>query len=262
MACPEPMLSSPARRWPGGADGILQPKWDGFRLLVDVGADGRVRAWSCHGASLSDRIGPLLAAFAPVPRDTVFDGELVALSACDGRPIQDFPAVTRAVFTGAPAAVASLTFVGFDVLRLAGADQCARPWHQRDAVLRDVLPLSDRVRVICTQPASPDAHAAIVALGFEGTVLKRPRSIYRPGRQSTWVKHKARCTTEGVLLSARQDRDGQWQALCDVAGRWVRALAGPRTAELVGRPVTLVYSRVDADGGLREARLAEGLPRA
>jgi len=250
------MLSSSGRRWPAGGEWVLEPKWDGFRLLVDVGADGRVRIWSRHGASLTDRVGPLVEAFAPAPAGSVFDGELVVLSDRNGRPTQDFAAVTRAVFAGSAEAVGRLTFVGFDVLRLASEDQRARPWRERNAALRDALPISDRVRLITTQPASVEAHAALVALGFEGTVLKRPRSAYRPGRQSAWVKHKARCGAQGVLLSVHQDRDGQWQAICNVEGRRVRALAGARSSTLIGRPVSIVYSRVDADGGLREARLA------
>ena len=262
MACPEPMLSSSARGWPAGGDWVLQPKWDGFRLLVDVGADHRIRAWSRHGTSLGDRLAPLLTAFTQVPPGTVFDGELVCLSQRDGRPTQDFAAVSRAVFTGDAAATGRLIFVGFDVLRLGGADQRARPWRERDAVLHAALPLSERVRVISSQPASPEAHAAIAALGFEGTVLKRPGSTYRPGRHAAWVKHKARRVADGVLLSVHQDRDGQWQAVCDVAGRRVRALAGAQSSELLGRPVQLVYSRVDADGGLREARLAAPVLRS
>jgi hypothetical protein len=91
-------------------------------------------------------------------------------------------------------------------------------------------------------------------------VLKRPRSPYRPGRQSAWVKHKARCGVEGVLLSVHRDRDGQWQAICDVVGRRVRPLAGARSGALVGRPIRIVYSRVEGDGGLREARLRLSLP--
>jgi len=56
--------------------------------------------------------------------------------------------------------------------------------------------------------------------------------------------------------SVRQDRDGHWHALCKLDGRQVHALAGARTAERIGQLVELVYSRVDADGGLREARVA------
>ena len=77
-----------------------------------------------------------------------------------------------------------------------------------------------------TQPATPAVHVAIVELGFEGTVLKRPSSLYRPGRHGVWRKHKARHTVEGVLLAVRQDRDGHWHGVCDVGGRRVVAHAG------------------------------------
>ena len=81
---------------------MLEPKWDGFRPLVDVGAEGRVRIWSRHGSSVTDRVGTLVEAFAPAPARSVFDGELVVLSDRAGRPAQDFAAVTRAVFAGSP----------------------------------------------------------------------------------------------------------------------------------------------------------------
>ena len=88
------------------------------------------------------------------------------------------------------------------------------------------------------------------------TVMKRPGSIYRSGRHAAWVKHKARHTAQGLLTAVRQDRDGQWHAVCDIEGRRALAIAGPTSTELLGQPVTLVYSRVDADGSLREARVA------
>jgi hypothetical protein len=106
-----------------------------------------------------------------------------------------------------------------------------------------------------SQPATLEAHEAIVALGFEG-VLKRLGSAYRPGRHRTWIRRKARFTAPAALRSVHQDRDGRWHAFCELDGRRVHALAGARTAERVGQLVELVYSRVDADGSLREARVA------
>ncbi len=233
----------------------MQPKWDGFRLLIDVDRAGRIRAWSRHGTSLTARLGSLLECFAAAPRASIFDGELVAIAERAGQAVQDFAAVSRGVLAGDAAAAERLRFVGFDVLRLAGADLRARAWRERDARLRDALPVGHRVRAVSSQPASPDAHVAMVGLGFEGTVLKRPGSVYRPGRQAAWVKHKARHVAPGRLLTVRQGRDGEWRAVCEVKGRRVTVLAGARTAVWIGRPVELAYSRVDADGGLREARI-------
>ncbi|MFL5863530.1 MAG: hypothetical protein ACJ780_22605, partial [Solirubrobacteraceae bacterium] len=173
----------------------------------------------------------------------------------DGQPCQDFATVTRAVFTGEATATDQLRFVAFDVLRVAGEDLRARRWRERDERLRDALPLSARVRAIFSQPASPAAHAAIVQLGFEGTVLKRPASTYRAGRHATWVKHKARHLVEGTVRAVRQARDGEWHALCDVEGRRITVLASAQIAALTGQWVELAYSRVDANGGLREARI-------
>jgi hypothetical protein len=58
------------------------------------------------------------------------------------------------------------------------------------------------------------------------------------------------------LRSVHQDREGSWHALCDMDGRGVHALAGANAVERVGQFIELIYSRVDADGSLREARVA------
>jgi ATP-dependent DNA ligase len=76
-----------------------------------------------------------------------------------------------------------LRFVGFDLLALGGEDLRGRPWSERDLRLTEALPTSGLIRRVESLPASPEAHAAILALGFEGAVLKRPKSTYRPGRQ-------------------------------------------------------------------------------
>lgn len=234
---------------------MLQPKWDGFRLLVQVDSTGRIRAWSRHGKDLTERVGPLLDAFAPVPAATTFDGELVALAARDGIPAQDFAAVRRAVFNRDRAAQQQLCFVAFDLLELRGADLRALPWRDRDSQLASALPDSLRLHLITSQPATQPGHDAILALGFEGTVLKRPAGGYRPGRGRDWLKHKARYTTTGRLLTAHQNRDGLWETVCEVDGRRVRAFAPQRCHDLIGSEVQIAYSRVDADGALREARI-------
>jgi ATP-dependent DNA ligase len=251
------MLSSSAHRWPDGDEWVLQPKWDGFRLLIEVDDDHRVRAWSRHGTSLTARLGGLTDAFTEAPRGSVLDGELVVVSERDGRPVQDFAAVCRAVLRGDATAAEDLRFVGFDVLALDGEDLRGRPWTERNSRLTEALPVSGRVRRVESLPASPKAHAAIVALGFEGSVLKRPNSPYRPGRQRAWLKHKARHTADGLLLSVRQGRDGQWYGVCDVDGRRVSVLAGASWVDRVGEVLTLVYSRVDTNGDLREVRIGE-----
>jgi hypothetical protein len=113
----------------------------------------------------------------------------------------------------------------------------------RDAQLRDALPATDRVRLVQSTTASAREHDAIVALGFEGTILKRPASTYRPGRQTTWRKYKARHRATAVLRSLRPGRDGKTYAVCEPDGRRILALAGASLQPAVGKPAELVYSR-------------------
>ena len=234
----------------------MEPKWDGFRLLVAVDSGGRIRAWSRRGASLGDRLGSLLAPLGGAPRGSVFDGELVALSSQNGRAVQDFAAVCRALLQGDSAAGRSLHVVAFHLLELAGDDLRALPCVKRTELLRDVFPAGERLRLVQTQPASVGAHERLVALGFEGSVLKRPGSRYRPGRQITWRKYKASHRAIATLRAVRQGRDGRTYAICDLDGRRVTTLGSPRLAALIGRRVELGYSRIDADGSLREVRIS------
>ena len=49
-----------------GEGWVLEPKWDGFRLLVSITDGGRIRAWSRHGTSLGARLGELIHTAATV----------------------------------------------------------------------------------------------------------------------------------------------------------------------------------------------------
>jgi ATP-dependent DNA ligase len=256
MAIPEPMLSTRAATWPAQGDWMMEPKWDGFRLLVGIGDHGRIRAWSRRGTSLGDRLGSLLAPLAEVPRGTVFDAELVALSSQDGRAVQDFAAVSRATLQGDVAAARKLHLVAFDLLELPGDDLRSLPWIRRTHLLRETFPVGERLRVVQSRPASRAGHDQFVELGFEGSVLKRPGSTYRPSRQTAWRKYKARHHATARLRSIRPGRDGHTYAICELDGRRVTTVASPRLAALIGHRVELAYSRIDADGSLREVRIS------
>ena len=240
----------------------MQCKWDGFRLLVDVDEQRQTGAFTRHGTELSQHLGDLLEPLRELPPRTVLDGELVALAERDGHVVQDFAAVGRATLQRDRAAARSLHYVAFDLLLLDGNDTRGLGWAERDQLLRDSLPVSPRVRVIRTEPASQAAHEAIIALGFEGTVLKRERSAYRPGRQTSWRKVKARHRQSATLRGRGVARDGRPYAVCELAdGQRVTASAlGVGAASEAGEVVEIVYSRVDAEGGLREARLAPRPP--
>jgi hypothetical protein len=112
--------------------------------------------------------------------------------------------------------------------------------------------------VISAPPATSDTHARLIAMGFEGTVLKRQSASYRPGRTRSWRKLKARHELPATVADVREDRDGRIWARCALQdGRRCTVWADARAQQLLGQRATVVYSRTDADGSLREPRLLQ-----
>ncbi len=254
MAIPEPMLSTRAAAWPAQGDWMMEPKWDGFCWWRSASTEERALGRAEARVS-GNRLDSLLAPLAGSPRGTVFDAELVALSTRDGRAVRDFAAVCRATLQADAAAARKLHVVAFDLLHLSGEDVRPLPWGGAPRFCDRPSP-GERLRLIQTRPASRAAHDQLVALGFEGSVLKRPGSTYRPGRQTTWRKYKASHRAAATLRDVRRGRDGHAYAIADLHGRRVTTLGSPRLAALIGQQVELTYSRVDADGSLREVRIS------
>jgi bifunctional non-homologous end joining protein LigD len=187
-----PMLATPAAGLPPDAAGfVAEVKWDGLRVCTAI-TGGRVRAWSRSGRDITAAY-PELGALAPVAgrRRLVLDGEIVALSG----PRPDFTLLQRRMRAGRPGAgllaAVPVTLVVFDVLRSGREDLIGRPYVLRRALLEDLgLQVPGAVQV---PPAFPGEAAALLAAtreqGLEGIVLKRPASLYHPGRRTRqWLK--------------------------------------------------------------------------
>ena len=145
----------------------------------------------------------------------MFDGELIALSDHGGQSVQDFAAVGRAVFGRDRAAAARLHYVAFDLLAAGDAgDIQHQPWLRRTALLAEHFPADQRLRVMSAMPATPETHARLIAMGFEGSVLKRQSASYRPGRTRSWRKLKARHQLAATVAGVHEDRDGRTWARC------------------------------------------------
>jgi hypothetical protein len=150
---------------------LLEPKFDGFRVLVEVGRDGCVRAWSRHGTNLSGSVGDLLGALVDVPARTVFDGELYALTERDGRPSQNFAALCRAVLTRDSQAAQAFRVQGGDgrCLGRLGASNPDAGEHEPDGEQHEALAGGGKPDVSDHEgdprrrsgfQASPDGHHA------------------------------------------------------------------------------------------------------
>ena len=210
----DPMLATRGGRVPAGEEWVHEVKWDGMRLLVEVGDDpggsragGTVRAYSRTGNEVGAAF-PELAGLGSLPPGTVLDGEAVAL--VDGRPafgalverihVRDARRVERL------AAAAPVTFVVFDLLRYAGARLIDEPWSRRREVLES-LPLDPAVAILsATHDDGESLLEAVRAQELEGIVSKRRASRYHPGTRSRdWLKFPLRPTGSFVVGGYRHE---------------------------------------------------------
>ena len=269
MAPLVPMLLTSARAWPEGGDWVLEPKWDGYRFVAEI-RDGRARCWTRHGTEVTQRVGEVARELVELlPDQSVVDGELVALAPdLHGHPGQDFNRLWGAVFGRRDD---RLSLVLFDAPRLGGEELGQRPWHERRSALRAAVPMPGAaVSIIDAFDADPVVHERLLALGFEGSVLKRRDGRYLPGRRSrSWRKHKTRASSAAVVEVAVADRMSgivervgcrathdpdrlTWAMVWSAAHR-ARLTRDPRGA--IGCDAILSYTHRTVAGALREARL-------
>ena len=126
-----------------------------------------------------------------------------------------------------------VTLIVFDVLR-SGRDHLVRsPYVLRRALLEDLgLPVPGVVQV---PPAFPGDAAALLAAtqeqGYEGIVLKRPASLYHPGRRTReWLKIR-NIRTADVRVGGWLPGTGARQNL---AGSMLMGLPRPGALEFAG----------------------------
>ena len=192
----------------------FEVKWDGYRALVLVGADGaEIRSRS--GQDLSDEFDlgdPRRAIFV---QEAILDGEIAVLGE-DGRA--DFGALQRRA--GAP------LLIVFDVLYADGVWLMDEAWAVRREVLGRMITPEAAPRVRISDDITGrgrELFAAAAAQGVEGIVAKRRDGPYRPGeRTDAWRKVKVRARGEFVIggytlgEGARRDSLG-----AVIVGEWV-----------------------------------------
>ncbi|RNL63086.1 DNA ligase [Nocardioides marmoriginsengisoli] len=249
----KPMLATRGDHVPTGPGWLHEVKWDGIRALVDV-SDGRVVVTSRNENDVSAAY-PELAALGDWARsrDLLLDGEIVALGsgAPSFRDLADRMHVRDAVKAARLARHNPVTLIAFDLLRLDGADLCARPLSERRAALLD-LGLDDAAWQV---PPTYDDGAVLLdaaeAQGLEGIVSKKLSSRYHPDRRSKdWLKFPIRPTGSYVVGGYRYETgsdarlgavlvgvpDGDRLVFRGRVGSGIAGKAGQRLGELL-RPL-------------------------
>ena len=159
----EPMLLLSAETLPEGAGWLYELKLDGYRAVA-FKTGGKVHFRSRNGKDFSTKYPAIAKALAPMPDDTVIDGEIVALEA--GRP--SFNALQNH-----GSATGHSSIYVFDVMMAAGEDVMAQPLEARRGILRMPGPVpacrsNPRVAGAGGQPAGFDSVSEGAGAGRAG----------------------------------------------------------------------------------------------
>jgi len=225
---PAPMLAKVQPEMPVGDGWTYEPKWDGFRTIVAVDADGRAQLASRDGRPLGRYFPEVIALLEAAGGRTSFvaDAEIVRIA--PGR--MDFeelqlrlhPAESR---VRKLAGEIPATLIVFDLLGEAGgsftglplgerrsrllAQGSARGWQLAPGSLEHV-PAAPTV-LVGPSTEDPDVARAWFAddagIGQDGIIAKRADQPYLSGERG-WVKVKHRTTLDCVIGGYRLSKAG------------------------------------------------------
>ena len=199
-----PQLASLSASPPAGPGWLVEPKFDGYRILARIDAGG-VRLFTRNGHDWSDKMKSLAAAVAALgARRSWLDGEIVVL---DDKGVPDFNALQNALDNARSDAI---VYFVFDAPYFGGQDLRKVPLASRRAQLRRLFDEHTGSRVRYSQDfAAPAAQMleAACRMGMEGVIAKRADAPYVSARSESWLKLKCSLRQEFVVCGFT-DRSG------------------------------------------------------
>ena len=205
-----PMEAELVRELPSGDEWQYEPKWDGFRGLLE-NTSGELRLWSRNARPLLRYFPELVPLGDLLPKRSAIDGEIVI--ARDG--VLDFDAMQTRLHP-AESRVRKLSgeipasFVAFDLLAWKGKPHAHDPLADRRGALEKVG------TELVLSPMTLDRDEALEwlesfeSIGLDGVIAKRRDRPYAPGQRDAVAKVKpektADCVVAGIRWKSRPDR--------------------------------------------------------
>jgi len=176
---------------------VMEPKFDGWRLLVHVGPNG-VDFFTRTGKSHKGKLPHIEAALSHMPVHTWLDGEVVAL---DDNGMPEWGAVQSVLGSNGIDFGGNLIYFAFDLLAYNSLDIRRLPLSERRNALATALTPTANVRITPQFPADHTLHDQLVEQGYEGTIIKNPARPYASGKRGQgWFKLKATDEMDVVIM--------------------------------------------------------------
>lgn len=169
------MLLLRTDKLPAGSSWSHELKFDGFRAEA-IKTNGKVYLRSRNDKHFNRRYPSIVKALAPMPDETVIDGEIVALDS-DGRP--SFNALQNY-----GSGVAPLLYYVFDILILKGENVMDQPLtRRRELLAKHVLaPLDEPIRESPELDRKPSSSWIGIRVSVSGAIPKIARAFQSPSR--------------------------------------------------------------------------------
>jgi ATP-dependent DNA ligase len=197
-----PMEAELVRELPEGGGWLYEPKWDGFRGVLE-NAGGDLALWSRNERPLLRYFPELRPLGELLPPSSALDGEIVI--ARDGA--LDFDAMQMRLHPAESrirrlSAEIPAEYVVFDVLLWGGEEVWRLPLEERRARVEALqgFRISPAARSV---DEARDWLARFEALGLDGVVAKRLAAPYLPGSREGMVKVKEHKSADCVVVGIR-----------------------------------------------------------
>ena len=172
---------------------VYEVKWDGYRALAFMNK-GNAELKSRNDKSFNDKFYPIYESLKAWNVNAIVDGEIVVIGE---KGISHFGNLQN----WRSEADGDLVYYVFDILWLDGKDITMLPLLERRAILKQIMPDDDHIRMSeIFSESGTDFYNAAKQNGLEGIIAKRADSDYLPGvRTDYWLKIKANKRQEMVI---------------------------------------------------------------
>lgn len=196
------------------ADYVMEPKWDGWRVLAHVTEDG-VDLFTRTASPQNGKLLDIEAEVGQLPPGTWIDGEVVSLEERDGLVVHEWGSVQKCLGAGVAKArlrAETMTFIAFDLIAHAGIDARSVSFGRRRQLLEAIFDKYEWEKVRLSPQLAPDDDtlAKLIEGGFEGAVVKPLASTYHSGQKTTMAgtKLKPQETLDFVVMGYKPGQNG------------------------------------------------------
>jgi DNA ligase-1 len=210
------MLAKPLERVEDLADPaewLIEDKYDGMRAQVHFDHEaGVVRIFSRNMEEITQAFPELMHEFGQLPGNGLLDGEILAWR--DGRALNFNVLQRRLSVRRARATLVAevpVIFMAYDLLLRNGKMLLGEPLSRRREKLEELRSsMISRQYRVGSHAQVDRLFAEARARGNEGLLLKKPDSVYEPGRRGgAWLKLKRPYGTLDVVITAAEQGSGR-----------------------------------------------------